>query len=341
MAIDFVSKSPTELNSVLSRELAGGLFPFAQMLFEVLYEPISRQRFARKLDRGWYYPGWHRGDQRFLTEEELAVLARRSIPSSHEAKALNRAGLFGGEMSRLDSEVARCMRKKVVNLRDKIQATIREFEEVGLGYHRNEEGKDADRARALKWGAGEFLCTLQRHYSYLNEALSAVGRPPNPDIEVGCLWAQHFRTGGMRIPWHLISGLMDWFMSRLLGHAFYRAIFTKADLSDSEYLKQKFYRQKERWELIYAYRRRGKVRRLTAEYLGLDEDALDKEKMMIVFGPNEREFRGSLRTELFESKKAYKNAIPSATSKAVQEVIRSIPRSRNVIVFPDSTIFLD
>ncbi len=92
----------------------------------------------------------------------------------------------------------------------------------------------------------------------------------------------------------MISELMDWFMLRLRRYAYYQKVFANKEASDPDYLRQKFYRQKKRWEMLYPYRRGGRMY-LDLIRLGLDGAETELTKVVLVFGRTEAELRSLYR----------------------------------------------
>lgn len=328
MSKDFASLSPSELNSFLADEHGFGLFPLTSIVHSIVLEPISSGRPGRPLGEGWDYPGCHSGESRFLTAEEAASLLKRVQPASPETEAMNRAGLYELEDHRADRDVVRGLQKKIVNLRDKIEETIREIDE--LGYGNRVAGRAAELERLANWGAGELLCALQGEYRRLDDLLATVGRPPSARTEAACLWAQHLRRRGRRVPWVLISDLVDWFAAKLSPYEFYKGLLGSDELCDPENLRHKFFKHVERWELIYAHRCR------EPRPLPLGAGISGARSCVLTFDPTGRECGAIIR---IGSREFHPLKFPADVVEAARRVLWSPGGSGNGAVFPDLTYF--
>jgi hypothetical protein len=327
LAKDFIDLTPGELSSKLSKECGIALYPFAFFVHSVIREPIGKERPERRLEDGWDFRGWNKEERRFMTEEELLERVNEASSPNPWMEAMNREGLYSGELFKPDSEVMRCLKKKIVNLRDKILSTIREIDE--LVYDVRYQGRDGDREMALSWGAGELLCRLQDEYEQIAIWLSPIGRPPSVKTEIACLWAELLRREGLQLRWPLIADLLDWFLARLFPHEFYQWIFGSNEASDPEYLKQKHHKQKERWRLIYDYRLR---REFTVELPGLP-----RRRWLLIFGETWDDFGIVLNTD---SREFHHSKFSDSMIEVARKIFQANPEMRAGVIFPDLTYSL-
>jgi len=325
---EFVSLSPGELNRFLSDEHGLGLYPLASILHHVILEPVSAGRPERPTDEGWDYPGWHPTEGRFLTDDEKSVYLACVQPVSPEEDAMNRAGLFGWENFSADRDVIRCLRKKIVNLKDKIEETVREIDE--LEYGNRAQGRDEELERLANWGAGEFLSTLQCEYARLGDLLAAIGRPPSARTEIACLWAQHLRRAGNRVPWTLLADLMDWFSEKFSPYDSYQGMLGGDELCDPENIRHKFFKHTDRWELIYSYRFRERPP------LSDGQGPAERDACVLAFGRARRECGAILRVG---DRELHPIKFPSEVIETARRILWSPFGSGNGAVFPDLSFF--
>jgi hypothetical protein len=327
MPKDFIDLTPGELSSKLSKECGFPLYPFAFFAFSVIREPIGKERFERRLEDGWDFPGWNNSERRFRTEEELLEMMNVISSPNPWKEAMNRAGLFSVDSGDQDREVLRCLKKKIVNLRDKILSTAKEIDELVYDVHY--EGKGGDRDMAISWGAAELLCRLQDEYEKIAIWPSPRGRPPSAKTEIACLWAELLRREGPQLRWPLIADLLDWFLARLFPHALYQSIFGSSGASDPEHLKQKFYKQKERWKLIYDYRLR---REFTVERPGLP-----RRRWLLVFGKTWDDFGVVINAD---SREFHHAGFGGGMLDVAQKIFQANLEMRAGVIFPDRTYSL-
>lgn len=327
MPKDFISMTTGQLGSYLKKEHGLILYPFAFYLHSVIRAPIGRERPKRNLKEGWNYPGWNVKKRRFMTKKELLELRSESDAPDPWEQEMNRAGLHVGESFRFDREVLRGLQKKVVNLRDKIIETAWDIEDQVYGVRR--EGKEGARKTALEWGAGELLCRLQSEYQNMSSWLLTLGRPPSVKTETACLWAELFRHEGLPVSWPLIADLMDWFLARLLPYENYQWVFGSEEISDPEYLKQKYHKQKERWRLIFEYR---KSQEFTIEFPGLP-----RRRWLLVFGKTWDGFGIVLNAD---SREFHKADFSADMLEASRKVFQACPDMRCGLLLPDLTFSL-
>lgn len=289
---EFIALPPEELDSCLRKEFSIGLYTFASLLFEVIREPVKKRRPNTKIPPGWFF-FWHPTENRPVNDEEIKSYYKFVAIDLKPMVDLNDAGYYADEGPAIDREPLRLLKQKIATLRKKILEVAAEIEvrrkHVVPTPPRGKSPED-QKALAARWEVGRFLSKLQEEYFDLLAMWPAVGRPSNPETETACLWAQHFRRKGIRIPWPLIAALVDWFMHRLRRYDFYRKIFTNDDMSDPDYLRQKFYKHKKRWELIYAHRRISR-KYLDLLALNLEDEEMKKARMVLVFGRTEAELR--------------------------------------------------
>ena len=326
MPKDLSSMTPAGLNSYLSAEFGVGLYPFALILHSIIREPIAKGRSRCGLDDGWNFPGWNHEERRFSTDEELLALEVEAGPLDSSEIAMNQAGLRSAESFKYDREDVRCLQKKVLNLRKKILGTTRELEECLHDAHY--VGKEGEHRLAIAWGAAELLCKLQSAYEDMGSWSLTIGRPPSAKIEAACLWAELFRLDGLPAPWTLIADLLDWFLARLFPHELYREIFDNEEISDPEYFQQKYVKEKKRWELIFAYRRR---QRLSEEFPGLP-----RRRWVMAFGQSWDGFGYVLHAD---STEIVRNDFSKEVLEAARRILISHPESRLGVIFPDLTYF--
>jgi hypothetical protein len=333
---EFIALPPDELNSYLRREFQVGLYAFAAMLFEVIREPIKKRRVKIRAHDGWIFWGWHPTENRPMNEAELRNKHRFFAVEMKSLAALNQAGFYPDEGPILDRETLRLLKEKIVTLRKKILDTAAEIE-VRRKYvvKTPPRGKSPEDQNALvaRWEVGRFLSKLQDEYIDLLAMFPTSGRPSSPEIEAACLWAQHFRSKGMRVPWPLISELMDWFTSRLRRYAYYQKVFANKEASDPDYLRQKFYRQKTRWEMLYPYRRGGRMY-LDLIRLGLDGTETELTKVVLVFGRTEAELRSLYRQS---RSKAQLEGLSARMLAASIHVLGCTDPRMNAFILPDGS----
>jgi hypothetical protein len=337
---DFISWRTDELDLFLKREFRIGLYSFAFLLFEVIEEPIKKKRTDTKIHDGWVFPEWHPYENRPLNREELLLKYKPRTRRLKELGDLNRAGLYPEDGPEMDRETLRLLKQKIVTLRKKILELAGEIE-VRRKYivDTPPKGKSPEDQRALaaRWRVDEFLSRLQDEYVDLISMRPTVGRPSNPKTEAACLWAQHFRHMEKRVPWPLIAALMDWFMDRLQRYAFYQKIFTNKEMSDPDHLRQKFYKHKKRWELLYAYRCGGRMYRDFQE-AGLNDEEIKKARLVLIFGRTYDEFRDILRRPSYAEFQF--NGFTGRMLAATRHVLICTDSSRNALILPDGSFIL-
>lgn len=336
MKKNFIDLSPSELNTFLIKETGINLIFFSSLAFEVVrWKKIFPDK---KLDPKTVNVRGCKGD-------EPEFCHRISITQQD------------------DRQILISLRKKIVNLENKIIETMLESEILLHFEHRDKDqfiNKDEFKKKfAWEYDLEDFFDILFMDKCDIDDllALNKTGAPINRRNLLCSIWARYMIEKNKVANWKIIANLMDWFWKKLVPYEIYKDFRPTQEQTDPEYLKNQFFKQKKRWEIYYrsimprVYTGDDKETNFPGHIYVLGKRADQIEASMpygmelCICGVGEM-FPGKLWTQALDIYKSRANFEKRAKIKKGKEHLESMKYAKLanlnwLVIFPDGTYAID
>jgi hypothetical protein len=252
---------------------------------------------------------------------------------------------------RINYQISEDMIKKFQNLKNKIIDTMLDYEasvfrwsDRKICYKKN-WGK-IEKEVLTDYKLNEFFKEINHGISILKyrRALKHPGAPIKIRNQITSSWALSIKKRGRRIDWELIAELIDWFWQKLKNHEPYADLKPTYESTDTEYIKNQFYRNKNKHDIKYAARFPS-----IPTIIVFPEKTFNKIPLTIFLGRGAKTPKGTVIYpqekiipiyEDFLSKKISLLQIPSENWQYVYlyyvgKIYENHPAAKSIIIFPD------